>query len=87
MSSWMIEVSCRQYMSILHSKQLPTVTYSTNGKGNSSEVSNEAGTAPPNVAILAQPAAVHGTCNLSISKRHDIPLLEPRAQVLQSQHG
>lgn len=39
------------------------------------------------IEVLAQPAAVHDICNLSISKRHDIPLLEPRAQVLQSQHG
>lgn len=62
----------------------------SNDKGklqNSCEDSDEAGTAPPNVEILAQPAAVHDICNLSISKRHDIPLLEPRAQVLQSQHG
>lgn len=35
------------------------ITYSTNGKGNSCEDSNEAGTAPPNVEVLAQPAAVH----------------------------
>ena len=76
------------FMSIHVNTTLQTTTfrtYSTNGKGNSSEDSDEAGTAPPNDRSTSPTSSC--TCNLSISKRHDIPLLEPRAQVLQSQHG